>query len=125
MKVAIKLINNKVYIDKEICLILDKKSLSSPPYNYKEVEISDVYSDCVSCDFDNNLTFNVSKYNLRKEEEKINKYENEVVRLIRQRYSINQELAILRQRDIKPEEFNQYNLYAEECKAKAKGEANG
>lgn len=47
-------------------------------------------------------------------------YEAEVERLIRARYSVSQELAILRQRDTKPDEFAEYDAFAEECKAKAK-----
>ena len=47
-------------------------------------------------------------------------YENLIIDLIRKKYSINQELAILRQRDTKPTEFNQYDVYVEECKATAK-----
>ena len=43
-------------------------------------------------------------------------YETEIIRKIRERYSINQELAILRQRDTKPEEFAEYNAYVEQCK---------
>ena len=50
-------------------------------------------------------------------------YEEHVVRLIRERYSVADELALLRQRDTKPEEFAAYNAYAEQCKAKAKAEA--
>ena len=42
--------------------------------------------------------------------------------LIRERYSVSAELAILRQRDSKPEEFAEYNAYAEECKKRAKEE---
>jgi hypothetical protein len=41
---------------------------------------------------------------------------------IREKYSISAELAILRQRDTKPEEFAEYNAYAESCKAEAKAE---
>ena len=47
-------------------------------------------------------------------------YENEIIRKIRKRYSLNQELAILRQRDTKPEEFAEYNAYVEKCKAEVK-----
>ena len=47
-------------------------------------------------------------------------YEAEVERRIRTRYSVSAELAILRQRDSKPEEFAEYNAYAEECKAEAR-----
>lgn len=47
-------------------------------------------------------------------------YENEIVRRIRQKYSVNQELAILRQRDEKPEEFKAYNEYVEACKKNIK-----
>lgn len=47
-------------------------------------------------------------------------YEAEVERLIRARYSVSQELAILRQRDTKPDEFAEYNAFAERCKAEAR-----
>lgn len=47
-------------------------------------------------------------------------YEEQVVELIRIRYDMNAELAILRQRDSKPEEFAEYNTYCEECKRKIK-----
>ncbi len=46
--------------------------------------------------------------------------EAEIIRNIRKRYTVNQELAILRQRDTKPEEFAEYNAYVEQCKAEAK-----
>jgi hypothetical protein len=49
-------------------------------------------------------------------------YENLVVKKIREKYSINEELAILRQRDEKPSEFAEYHAYVEECKAAAKEE---
>ena len=49
-------------------------------------------------------------------------YESEVVRRIRKRYTVNQELAILRQRDTKPDEFEVYNAYVEQCKAEVKQE---
>lgn len=43
-----------------------------------------------------------------------------VERLIRKKYTVSAELAILRQRDEKPEEFAEYNAYAEQCKVEAK-----
>ena len=49
-------------------------------------------------------------------------YDEIVVEKIRQKYSMDDELAILRQRDSKPEEFMQYNRYCEECKKAAKEE---
>lgn len=49
-------------------------------------------------------------------------YEERVEQLIRERYTSNQELAIQRQRDTKPEEFDVYFTFCEECKAKAKNE---
>ena len=47
-------------------------------------------------------------------------YEELVERLIRKRYSVSAELAILRQKDMKYAEFCEYNDYAEQCKVKAK-----
>jgi len=49
-------------------------------------------------------------------------YEQRVTELIRERYSVSAELAVLRQRDTKPDEFAAYNAYAEECKARAREE---
>lgn len=49
-------------------------------------------------------------------------YEERVVELIRAKYSVDDELAILRQRDTKVEEFAEYNAYCEECKKQAKNE---
>lgn len=43
---------------------------------------------------------------------------------IRTKYSISAEFSILRQRDEKPEEFAEYNAFAEQCKAEAKAELN-
>ena len=47
---------------------------------------------------------------------------------IRERYSIDEEFAIQRQRDTKIQEFEEYNSYCEECKQQAKilcGVTNG
>lgn len=100
------------------------ETLSKPPYNFKKVEIDDNYKDCISTDFNEDLTFNIDKYNARKEQEKQNDYENKIVAEIRKKYNLNQELAILRQRDAKPEEFAEYNEYVESCKTKIKEELN-
>lgn len=93
---------------------------------YTIVEIEEKYNDCCFEDFNEDLTFNVDKYNARKlknqQEKNDLKYENKIVSKIRQKYSVNQELAILRQRDTKPDEFAEYNEYVEQCKAEAKSE---
>ena len=48
-------------------------------------------------------------------------YEERVIAQIRQKYSLEEELAIQRQRDTKPNEFQAYFTYCEECKRRAKG----
>ena len=55
----------------------------------------------------------------RPEQPTIN-YDEEVNNLIREKYTESQEFAILRQRDTKPQEFEEYNAYCEECKKKVK-----
>ena len=52
-------------------------------------------------------------------------YANLVSKLIREKYSVDDEMAILRQKETKPEEWKEYNSYCEDCKAKAKGEIYG
>ncbi len=42
--------------------------------------------------------------------------------LIRQKYTMSQELAILRQRDSKIDEYNEYFAWCEECKIRAREE---
>lgn len=54
--------------------------------------------------------------NIRNEED----YGNQVNDLIRRRYSLSEELAILRQKDEKPDEYRAYFAFCEECKAEAK-----
>lgn len=49
-------------------------------------------------------------------------YGARVSELIRERYSLDAELAILRQRDEKPDEYQAYFAFCEECKARAKKE---
>ena len=43
-------------------------------------------------------------------------YDEAVDLEIRKRYSISQEFSILRQKDLKPEEYAEYYAYCEECK---------
>ena len=130
--------NGSLYMDKEIYSrtqeVRDKndnitiqplfsdEELSQPPYNYTKVEIDDKYSDCQASDFNDNLTFSIEKYNARKQKQDNDEYENKVVALIRQKYNVNQELAILRQREVKPQEFAEYNEYVEQCKKQVKNE---
>ena len=47
-------------------------------------------------------------------------YNELVVQFIREKYSLDEELAIQRQRDVKIVEFSEYNNYCEQCKIKAK-----
>ena len=128
--------NGLLYIDKDIYSrtqevqdeqgnitihrLFSDETLSKPPYNYTKVEIDDKYSDCQASDFNDDLTFNVAKYNARKQKQDNDEYENKVVALIRQKYNVNQELAILRQRDAKPLEYQEYYDYVEQCKAEVK-----
>jgi hypothetical protein len=101
-------------------LMYRREDLVKPPYNYKIVEIDDKYADCVASDFNQDLSFSIDKYKSRKETEAKIDYETKIVSLIRKKYSINQELAILRQRDTKPTEFEEYNEYVEQCKRQVK-----
>lgn len=49
-------------------------------------------------------------------------YEQRIVARIRERYSIDDELAILRQRDTKPDEFAAYNDFVERIKREEREE---
>ena len=112
--------NGLIYIDKNNAYRFEELQMDKPPYNFIKIIIDDIYRDCIGADFDDNLTFNYDKYNTRKQKKDNDEYENKVVALIRQKYNVNQELAILRQRDTKPEEFAEYNEYVEQCKREVK-----
>lgn len=118
--------NGSIYIDKNICT--DERfanvDISLPPYHYTKVEIDDKYLDCIGADFNDDLTFSIEKYNARKQRENERLYVDNIVAKIRLRYSINDELAILRQATTKPEEFAEYNAYVEQCKAETKSQFN-
>ena len=49
-------------------------------------------------------------------------YHGLVEEKIRLRYTVGEELAVVRQRDRKPQEFAEYYAYCEECKREAKEE---
>ena len=52
-------------------------------------------------------------------------YESRVNELIRAKYSVSQEFAIMRQQTAKPDEYAEYYSYCEQCKATAKAEIYG
>lgn len=65
MKVAIrKELNGSIYIDKNL---RDDIPYTEPPYNFTIIEV--IAEDCEACDFNDDLTFNVEKYNARKQKE--------------------------------------------------------
>lgn len=47
-------------------------------------------------------------------------YKDRVINRIRERYSLDDEIAILRQRDTKPAEYKAYNDFVEQIKAEEK-----
>lgn len=52
-------------------------------------------------------------------------YENRVNALIREKYTLSQELGIMRQQTDKPDEYAEYYSYCEQCKSTAKAEIYG
>ncbi len=49
-------------------------------------------------------------------------FKERVIARVREVYSVDDELAILRQRDTKPQEFAQYNAFVEQVKTEERGE---
>lgn len=47
-------------------------------------------------------------------------YKDRIINRIRERYSVDDEIAIIRQRDTKPLEFEEYNVFVEQVKAEEK-----
>lgn len=115
--------NGSIYIDNDIeRLGEDLRLYTLPPYNYTLIELDIKYKDCIGEDFNEDLTFNPVKFSTRKTLELAARYEERVVELIRNKYSLNQELAILRQATTKPVEYQEYFDFVENCKITAKAE---
>lgn len=101
-------------------IISPKIDLTEEPYNFIIVEVPDAYAiDCIYADFKNNV-FNLAKYTERKRMANELKYKDVVIAKIRVKYSLDDEIAIHRQREIKPQEWAEYNAYCEDCKIKAR-----
>lgn len=65
MKIAIrKEPSGSIYIDKNLRVGVP---YTEPPYNFKIIEV--IAEDCQASDFDDDLTFNIEKYNARKQKE--------------------------------------------------------
>lgn len=65
MEIAIrKEPNGSMYIDANALNRFDKNELVKPPYNYSFVEVP--YTDVQGSDFNEDLSFNIEKYNARK-----------------------------------------------------------
>lgn len=125
MKIAVR--NNDVYTNYYDRFNDDE--IVAEPYNYKIVEITDIIDlnriEFSDFDFINNeFIFNYKRFSERTaiEEEKAKnaKYKHQIDELIREKYSINDEIAIIRQRYTKPDEFVDYFEYIESVKKEIK-----
>lgn len=66
----------------------------------------------------NMLEIEVSLSKLNGKQEEL--YDKLTVKFIRERYSLSQELSLNRQKDRKPEQWQEFDNYCEECKARAR-----
>ena len=66
MEICIRKENtNQIYIDKTALNRFSKEELAQPPYNFTFIEVEK--EDCEASDFNDDLTFNIEKYNTRKQ----------------------------------------------------------
>lgn len=125
MKIAIR--SNEIFInyDKRF----SDEEITAEPYNYQVVLVPNSIDLNVIAyvdfdDIDGVYKFNISKFNSRieaeKEKEILINYKTLIDELIREKYSINDEIAILRQRDTKIEEFKEYFEFVENIKQNVK-----
>lgn len=125
MKIAIR--NNDLFLN--YADRFSDEDIISEPYNYQiaivpdDIDITDiVYADFD--DIDGKFIFNATKYDARivaeKEKTKRIEYKLQIDKLIREKYSINDEIAILRQRDTKTIEYEEYFDFVENIKQNVK-----
>lgn len=108
----------------------DDATITAPPYNFTLVPIDDdVDPDTVRIeDFTvtpDGTVWDRARYDQRVAEktkqDKRARYHACIQQKIRSRYSLDEELAILRKRDSDPIAFRMYNAYCEQCKRIARG----
>lgn len=58
--------NGLIYIDRVNAMYFESLGMDKPPYNFTKITIEDGFANCEPSDFNENLTFNVDKYNARK-----------------------------------------------------------
>lgn len=63
---------------------------------------------------------NFEEVDIIPQSEEIILYKEQVIQKVREKYSIDDELAILRQKDSKPQEFEEYYNYVENVKTEIK-----
>ena len=66
------------------------------------------------------MTPDEEAYFTQEQERELLSYKDRVIARIREKYSIDDEMAILRQKDSKPEEFAEYYYYVEKIKEEEK-----
>lgn len=80
-----------------------------------------VPDDCDGKDIINGA-FSPQAYETRIQKEREQRYKNRIEELIRRKYSVSDEIAILRQQHLKTKEYSDWDNYVEECKLQAKVE---
>lgn len=63
--------DGRIYLDKNNAKYYKILNMSEPPYNFTKIEIDTEYCDCERVDFDDDLKFNVEKYNERKKNNRL------------------------------------------------------
>lgn len=125
MKIAIR--NNDIFIN--YTERFNDDEIVAEPYNYQILEITDIIdlNRIEFSDFDNindEYIFNYKRFSeriaLEEKKAKNAKYKHQIDELIREKYSINDEIAIIRQRYTKPDEFVDYFEYIESVKKEIK-----
>lgn len=93
---------------------------------YKDGVITNnyIYDDALTIKIINPTAEQLTQYGwtIYQEPQPEKTYEQRVVELIREKYTLDAELAIQRQRDEKVEDFAEYYDYCEECKRRAREE---
>ncbi len=117
-----------LYWDKEACGFVSQQNKERTFPEYSKEQVDKMIASGKITVGEDGLPKVIPRMELteeEKEKQRQKQYEDRVKQLIRQRYSQEDENGLLRQRDRKTEEFEDYDAYCEECKAKAKAEVYG
>ena len=111
-----------LYWDKDVCGFVSQQNKVGTLPEYSKEQVNEMIASGKIIVGEDGLPKVVPRVQSSTEEDKETQYKRLVVKFIREKYSADDEIAILRQQEEKTLEYQEYYAYCEECKRRAREE---